>query len=260
MTWRPTEGRIIPQAIADTSTTKKLPLGTIVHAEDETYGAGEFIYLLGVASTAVASWVRYLPDDYSTALLVAGHRGSVAIAMSANVASQYGWYQIRGKAVGKVLAAFADNGAVYATSTAGSIDDAVVGGDLVKNALGASAIDTPSTGLAEIEIDRPFMDGADAGIAPVVGVAAGYKIARSAAPVALDGSNPTSVAHGLTTCVAAVAQLAGSSAPGDSTAVLTCVINGAAIDVYAWKHQDGTDPTFVASTGTETFNWIAIGT
>lgn len=94
----------------------------------------------------------------------------------------------------------------------------------------------------------------------VAGAAAGYKIARSAAPVALDGSNPTSVAHGLTTCVAAFAQLAGSSAPGDSTAVLTCVINGANIDVYAWKHQDGADPTFVASTGTETFNWFAIGT
>jgi hypothetical protein len=92
------------------------------------------------------------------------------------------------------------------------------------------------------------------------GVAGDYMIARSAAPVALDGSNPTSVAHGLTTCVAAFAQLVGSDAPGDSTMLLTAVINGANIDVYAWKHTDGTDPTLVASTGTETFNWFAIGT
>ena len=94
----------------------------------------------------------------------------------------------------------------------------------------------------------------------VAGVAGSYMIARSAAPVALDGSNPTSVAHGLTTCVAAFAQLVGSVAPGDSTMLLTAVINGANIDVYAWKHTDGTDPTLVASTGVETFNWFAIGT
>ena len=98
---------------------------------------------------------------------------------------------------------------------------------------------------------------------PVAGVAAGYKIARSAAPVALDGSNPTSVAHGLTTCLAVFVQLVGSAAPGDSTSVLTAVINGANIDVYAWKHTTGGaagNPTLIASTGTETFNWIAIGT
>ena len=47
---------------------------------------------------------------------------------------------------------------VYATSTAGSIDDAVVAGDRVKLAIGASAVDTPSSGLAEFEIQRPYMD------------------------------------------------------------------------------------------------------
>ena len=96
----------------------------------------------------------------------------------------------------------------------------------------------------------------------VVGAAGGYMIARSAAPVALDGSNPTPVAHGLTTCIAAFAQLAGTAAPGDSTSVLTCNINGANIDVYAWKHTTGGvagNPTLVASTGTETFNWFAVG-
>jgi hypothetical protein len=101
---------------------------------------------------------------------------------------------------------------------------------------------------------------AGVGGANVGGVASGYLIARSAAPVALDGSNPTSVAHGLGTCVAAFVQLVGSAAPGDSTSVLTCVINGANIDVYGWKNTGGTDPTLVASTGTETFNWFAVGT
>lgn len=149
------------QAIAETSTVQRHPLGTIARAVDPTYGAGEFIYLAGVASTAVGSWVTYNLDDGSTALLAANAIGPVAVAMSANVASQYGWYQISGKAVGKALASYADNALVYATATAGSVDDAVVAGDKVRLAKGASAVDTPSTGLAEFEISRPFVDDID---------------------------------------------------------------------------------------------------
>lgn len=159
MEWNITDASPVgAQPIAVTSTVQRHPLGTIVRARSETYGAGEFIYLAGVASTAVGSWVTYNRDDGSTALLAANAIGSVGIAMSANVASQYGWYQIQGKAVGKVLASFADNGHVYATATPGSVDDAAVTGDRVHRARGASAIDTPSTGLAEMEIDRPWVD------------------------------------------------------------------------------------------------------
>lgn len=160
MAFKATDHRIGLQPIADTSTTQQHPLGTIIRAEDPTYLAGEFIYLKGVASTAVGSWVTYNMDDGTTTLLAANAIGPVAVAMSANVASQYGWYQIHGKAVGKALAGFLDNGNVYATGTAGSVDDAVVAGDRVKGAVGASAVDTPSTGLAEFEIARPFMDDA----------------------------------------------------------------------------------------------------
>ena len=51
-----------------------IPLGTIVRAVDTAttqYGAGEFIYLLGIASTAVGEVVVYNPDDFSTTLAVA---------------------------------------------------------------------------------------------------------------------------------------------------------------------------------------------
>lgn len=162
MSFRIKDQQVGMQAIADTSTTKQHPLGTRVKAVDDTYGEGEFIYLKGVANTAVGSWVKYNQDDHSTSLLAANDIGPVAVAMSANVADQYGWYQVYGKAVGKALTAYADNGLVYATATAGSIDDAVVAGDRVKNALGASAVGTPSTGLAEFEIQYPFMDDATA--------------------------------------------------------------------------------------------------
>lgn len=75
----------------------------------------------------------------------------------------------------------------------------------------------------------------------------------------LDGSNPTAVTTGLTICTAAIVQLKGSSAPGDNTSVLTVVVGTADFDVYAWKNTSGTDPTLVASTGTEDFYWIAWG-
>lgn len=158
MGFRITDEIIGSQPIDVTDTVQRHPLGTIVRAVDPVYGAGEFIYLLGVASTAIGTWVTYNPDDFSTTRLAANAIGPVAIAMSANVASQYGWYQIQGKAIGLCLAGFVDNANVYATATAGSVDDAVVAGDRVKGAVGASAIGTPSGSFAEFEIARPFMD------------------------------------------------------------------------------------------------------
>lgn len=156
-TWRHMDDRVGIQPIADTSTTQRHALGLIVQAQDAgttAYGVGEFIYLKGVASTGVGSWVTYNMDDGSTALLAANAIGPVGIAMSANVASQYGWYQISGKAIGDCLTGYADNGKVYITGTAGSVDDASVAGDLVVNAKGASAVDTLE---AEFEISRPFV-------------------------------------------------------------------------------------------------------
>ena len=162
MAFTPAENALLGQAIADNSSTQKAVLGTRAICKDPTYGVGEFIYLKGVASTAVGEWVTYNADDFSTARLAANAKGPVAVAMSACVANEFGWYQIHGKAVGKVAASFADNGSVYATATAGTADDAVVAGDRVKRARGASAIGTPSDGLAEMEIDYPFMDDAEA--------------------------------------------------------------------------------------------------
>ena len=43
-------------------------LGQVVRAVDPTYGEGEFIMLVGVASTAVGSLVTYNATTYQTAL------------------------------------------------------------------------------------------------------------------------------------------------------------------------------------------------
>jgi hypothetical protein len=155
MAYKIRNGLIGSQAIADTSTTQNHPFGTIVTADDPTNGTGEFIYLKGVASTVVGSWVTYKSDDWTTALVVPDNIGPVAVAMSINdAATDYGWYQIHGKASAKA-ADVADNGLVYIDTDAGICDDAVVAGDKVHNATWASADDT-ATGLADVEIARPF--------------------------------------------------------------------------------------------------------
>jgi hypothetical protein len=150
----PAIGEVVDQA---DGYVEPVPYGLIVQAFDETYGAGEFIFLKGVASTAQYNAVVYNEDDYSTTRTVADLIGPVAIAMGAIVASKCGWYQIGGKGV-VTAGTVTDNGNVYVTATPGSLDDAVVAGDRVKRAKFASANGTPSTGLAEIEIQRPFVD------------------------------------------------------------------------------------------------------
>lgn len=77
--------------------------------------------------------------------------------------------------------------------------------------------------------------------------------------VALDGSNPTPVTTGLTTIVAVCVTLKGSAAPGDSTSVVTYDTSGGTLNLYGWKNTGGTDPTLVASTGTETVSYLVLG-
>lgn len=164
--WQVINPQIGMQPIQTTSTTQNHPLGTLVRAVDvgtNLNGEGEFVYAKGATSTVAGSWVTFLEDGWTTALLVADAIGQVGISMSANAAStSYGWYQIKGKAVGKALAGYVDNALVYGTATPGSVDDAVVSGDRVKKAIGASALDGPATGFAEFEIDRPFVDDGSA--------------------------------------------------------------------------------------------------
>ena len=92
------------QPITNNSTTQQHPVGTIVRAQDPIYGEGEFVYLIGVASTIVGSIVTYHDGDtlvgqtaLSTTAVDSGE--PLAVAMSACVAGEYGWYQIGGVAV-----------------------------------------------------------------------------------------------------------------------------------------------------------------
>jgi|SRR3990172_1924138 len=157
MAWEIIDPIIGNQPITEVSTTQRHPFGLIVRAVDSTYGMGEFIYVKGVTSGATNAWVLINADDFTTTLLAANAIGPVGVLMSTlDAATDFGWAQIEGKAIGKCLTSFADNGRVYITATAGSIDDASVAGDVVLGAKGASTT-TVDSGVADFEIHRPFV-------------------------------------------------------------------------------------------------------
>ena len=156
--WFFLEGWTGQQQITATSTTQNHTIGTTVQAKHATYGVATFIYLKGVASTAAYNVVVY--DEYAntTTRAVAGSRGPAAVAMSANVANQYGWYMIEGSAIITCSTVAADK-PLYATATPGTVDDAVVSGDMILGMVSKTANGTPAAGQLVAQIARPCMSG-----------------------------------------------------------------------------------------------------
>lgn len=150
------------QPIANTETTQKHPLGTIVRATDPTYGEGEFIYLLGVASTVVGSIVTYDASTYQTVLSAVGGNipRPIAVAMSANVANQYGWYQISGVAVCKKTCTISlAAGAAVGVLTTGLIAGTGSGKEISGAAVAAVASATAGRTTVSVMINRPRKQG-----------------------------------------------------------------------------------------------------
>ncbi len=165
-TWAVSSPVVGAQPIATTSTVQNHELGKIITARDigsTAYGAGEFIYLPGVASTIVGSVVTYDPVTYLTTLCAVGGgiARPIAISMSANNAStSWGWYQISGVAVASKLCtvSVATGIAVGVLSTG-----TVAGTASLKEIFGAvfAAVCSATAGgiLARIMINRPHKQG-----------------------------------------------------------------------------------------------------
>jgi hypothetical protein len=165
-TWTIVDTELGVQPIALTSTTKNHPLGKIVRAFDSAtngQGGGEFIYLLGVANTLAGLVVTYNATTFQTTLLAntANLGNPIAIAMSANVASQYGWYQIEGNAVVlKSAVAVTPQAKVYVSGTTGRLMPTSASGKQVLGAKFANlATVTSTTSTVNVLISRPTMQG-----------------------------------------------------------------------------------------------------
>lgn len=163
MTYRTQNGLVGHQPIAATETTAKHPLGTIISAYDPTYGAGEFIYLKGCASTTVGSIVNYKGTTYLSALGYAGENvaGPLAIAMSANVADQYGWYQISGLAVASkaCTVSFAAAAKVAVSSSTGLAVATISGNEIQGAMVSAVASATAGRTTVTLVVNRPSNQG-----------------------------------------------------------------------------------------------------
>jgi hypothetical protein len=149
----------------DTDTTKKVPLGTMARGFDSTYGEGEFIYLLGVGSTEVGSVVIYNTTTWQTALVTAANGKNkglpVAVAMAANLASNYGWYQVSGNAVVKKTGVAVSPGVpVFISATSGRIKVLASAGQQILGASSANlATIVTTTSTVVVSINRPHAQG-----------------------------------------------------------------------------------------------------
>lgn len=146
--------------IAETSDVQYHPLGTEAVAMDNTYGVARFLYLAGVASTVPGDYVCYNLKTGATVRAVHGgatSTGPGAVAMSANVSGQFGWYAVFG-AVPVVAATVASDVPLYLTATAGSLDDAVVSGDKISGIISRAAT---ASGYATCQLAYPEITADD---------------------------------------------------------------------------------------------------
>lgn len=166
--WVITENESGIQPIATLSTTQNHTLGKVVRAKDTDtngQGAGEFIYLLGVANTVAGSAVTYNTTTYQTAIAIgtANQGGTVAFSIGANVAASYGWYQIGGAAVVKKTAVIVSAAKkVYLVSSTvtgnGRISAASVTGKQILGARSANLTAIASaTSTVMVMLDRPHL-------------------------------------------------------------------------------------------------------
>ena len=127
--------------------------------------SGKIAMIFAAVSTVVGSLVTYNATTYQTALSPTNATTDsvpVAVAMSANVASQYGWYQIGGLAVVKKTAvAVSPQVALFLSGTAGRVHVTASSGKGIvgmRSANLASVTSTTSTVVAAI--NRPAIEAA----------------------------------------------------------------------------------------------------
>ena len=171
MAWFPTAARIgLPAigAIVASAAGVYVPVqaGEIITAQDSTtYHGGEFIWLRGVASTAVGSLVTY--DTLASTTTLAPHTANLAqplaVAMAANtVTTSFAWYQIAGVAVIKRVTGGKTSPAVplFLSGTVGSVQSTASAGKEVLNCITVNAATVASaTTTIQALINRPFAQG-----------------------------------------------------------------------------------------------------
>lgn len=143
-------------APGEVHTTAKNKVGTVRKSQE----GFEYIYLSGAASLTDGEFVTYIPGTFAAVRLVAGAKGSVAIATAAIAAAEYGWFMIVGEdSAVKSNSTIVSNAHVFATATTGVVDDAVVKNDQIKGARTTTA--GVAGGTCGVAVNRPFIGSHD---------------------------------------------------------------------------------------------------
>ena len=143
--------------IQNVDTVQQYNIGMRCKALHEVYGAGDFVYLRGVAGTLVGDAVVY-DENGQTTRAVAASRGTVAVAVQPVLANQFGWYQVQGLGPVRATTVVADS-RPYLTATAGQLDDTVAAGQAIDGMRFQSADGVPSAGLALAILNYPMANG-----------------------------------------------------------------------------------------------------
>ncbi len=150
----------LDQPITSTSTTQTYKTGKVVKCRDlssNDRGEAEFMYAKGVASVVAGDMCVISPKGDAAVRTVTRSIGQLGVAMAAIVASNWGWFQISGCGI-VTAGTVSDDTTPYLTATGGSLDDAVVTGDIVYGARFAGATDT---GQALIDLRYPTAQDTD---------------------------------------------------------------------------------------------------
>jgi hypothetical protein len=144
--------RVTAGAPGQVDSTALNPVMTRAFDED----GNEYIYLQGVASTAIGSWVTF-DEAGVTALLAANAKGFVAVATAATVASTYGWYLIYGTGQALLAANCADNATIGREGADGVAGDGRAAGDEIVGAMSRGAT-AGAQALAAVQLSYPIVN------------------------------------------------------------------------------------------------------
>jgi len=148
----------------DASASRVLQVGFIVRGVDSAsgQGAGEFIYLPGVASNIVGAVVSYNPLTPTCTLATNTTKQGLplAVSMTANTTTtSYSWYQIAGVAtIKKTAVKITPTEKVAISGTAGRVLGGSTAGVTLWNSISVNAATVASaTSTVQVLIQRPFL-------------------------------------------------------------------------------------------------------
>lgn len=140
----------------DVHTSQLNPLGAVRMFSD----GNSYIYLKGATSMAANNWVTFREGEFTAIRMVAGAKGSCAVAMAAvDASTKYGWFGFVGSFTATADSTIVSNAHCFATGTASQCDDAVVKNDQIKNARTTTAGAAAKT--VTVSINRPYLGSYD---------------------------------------------------------------------------------------------------